>query len=176
VFALWNDSADLAAAGSINSGEVVLELEDGTGGAWYLENPQGGGGPVTVASISNYVISPGDQLSYKGATFSGHVTGSDIEAKLDLAASGVGAVLLDPAVEPYVSVSFMVGGVAATTLQGTVAAPTAHLGGSAGATPVVDAYITFDPATPNTGTGGPTQQVTDAIDFSSGLDLVLQQL
>ncbi|MDR3359236.1 MAG: alternate-type signal peptide domain-containing protein [Bifidobacteriaceae bacterium] len=174
VFALWKDSAHLGTdnKATINSGEISLEAQPGTG-VWKLENPGGTNSAVDVADIDNYVISPGDRLSYTGMSFKGHVTGSDIKAKLQLTNTGNGQTILADAVKDYVTVKYKIGNLPPgdVILEGTQAQPTAYLGGADSAQ-TVEVYIQFAEDTP----ADAAQNVMPAIDFSAGLDLVLQQL
>jgi alternate signal-mediated exported protein len=172
-FALWTDSALLGTKGAITTGQLDL---DGTGtGTWYLENPQdGSSAPKQLTGVDGYLITPGDQLSFKGMSFSGYVNGSDIKAELTLTGK-TGAVLLKDQVRDHVKIEYKIGGAASLVdkhvLQGTVADPLDTLGSSESDEVTIDVYITFLDSAPV----GSTQNITKAIDFESDLELTLKQ-
>jgi alternate signal-mediated exported protein len=176
-FALWTDSATLASSGTIASGQLDLTVasEDGK---WYLENPQtnnAGTGPVEIANLATYKISPGDQLSFKGNTYTGYVKGSDIQAQLEIAGT-TGDAITNAALNGLVDVEYKIGNSAATAapvLQGTIAKPEAYLsGGNSNDAVAVSVYLTFK----DTADAANTQALDKAIDFTGGLDLVLKQI
>ncbi|MDR2381519.1 MAG: alternate-type signal peptide domain-containing protein [Bifidobacteriaceae bacterium] len=173
-FALWSSSIDLGSKATIASGSLTLARGAAGNGAWTLENPGGVASPTPINAISNFVISPGDVLAYKGLSFTGSVTGSDIEAELQLAGKNDnGNVLIDAAANGYIVVKFDVAGAnspGTVTLKGTGSTPV-YLGGSA-ALQTVDVYIEFLSSTPP----AVAQNLSSAIDFSKGLELVLQQI
>jgi alternate signal-mediated exported protein len=176
-FALWTDSATLASSGTIASGELDLSPV-ATNGKWYLENPQtnnGGSGPVEIANLANYKISPGDKLSFKGNTYTGYVKGSDIQAQLEITGDNLKAIS-HANLEGLVKAEITIGTgteSAATVLKGTFDRPQAYLSGGDTNDPVaVNIYLTFD----ENATGAQTQALDEAIDFSKKLDLVLKQV
>jgi alternate signal-mediated exported protein len=187
-FALWTDSAELGTTGSITTGHLGLEGVENELGYWYLENPQTNtptdpnSNAKKIDDIDNFVISPGDELSFRGTKYSGYVTGSDIKARFKIAGE-LGEVLHDD-VKNHVKVEFKVNGTLFgandAVLKGSVGSETAYLGGSSGAMAAVDVYITFLDTT----TKDEAQAVTDAIKFTDsnlqdgeygGLWLVLEQ-
>ncbi|MDR2454441.1 MAG: hypothetical protein LBD51_07860 [Bifidobacteriaceae bacterium] len=109
------------------------------------------------------------------AQYSGHVKGSDIKAKLSIAAKGAN-LFANNDVAQYVKVKFLLDGAQGTPaevfLEGTIDAPEDFLGDDANDKVSVDVFIEFDPATPDQ----VAQAVADAVNFNQGLDLVLEQV
>jgi alternate signal-mediated exported protein len=172
----------LGTQGTIQSGKLDLTVSGSAKGEWYLVNPESNtanletDGSLKIANIDGFVISPGDQLVYKGMSYTGYVWGSDIKAELNIGGD-VGDALAD-AVRGDVKVEFKVGAAAspgAVVLQGTTADPYAYLSGTGSNSAVaVDVYITFD----KDASAATTQGVSEAIKFTGtdGLKLVLQQV
>jgi alternate signal-mediated exported protein len=155
--------------------------ESGTNTAdvkWYLENPQtNGGSRVEITNLTEFLISPGDRLSYTDAakTYSAYVEGSDIKAELALAKTGAGAVFASADVKNWVHVTFALGNEASghvVTLAGNMSDSSAYLGSSKNDKVSVKVFIEFDPMTP----ANVLYDVNKAIDFEAGLDLALEQV
>lgn len=77
--AYWNDSATLASAGTVSSGE--LDIASTTTGAWT--------GLPANTSIANFKMVPGDSITYT-ETFTVTATGDNIKAELTATVPGSG--------------------------------------------------------------------------------------
>lgn len=93
-FALWSESQNAGAAGTIQTGQLALDPIAGPV-QWMLENPQDGG-PAVPVDLATFMASPGDSISYE-ILVNASVTGTNITADLDV---DLDRVVLDPTLAP----------------------------------------------------------------------------